>query len=157
MHRQLSRVHALRLHSDLFDDRLNLCLRQEAQRSDEADSQVAVVAVQHTQMSQLLDVRVLGLLAAMPDDDQPRSALLLADKEVGLDLLEILVDDLGPDSCQRGLLRQEQGAELLLRLLHDDAEADDVFSWWRSGCAELLGRVVMLPCCRSAREQALCR
>ena len=108
-------------------------------------------------MSQLVDGGILTLVAAMNDDDEPRSALLLADEEVGLDLLEIRVDDLGPDSCQRGLLRQEQGAELLLRLLYDDAEADDVFSWWRTGCAKLLGRVVMLPCCRSAREQASCR
>ena len=148
--RQLSWVPTLRFRVNHLGHRVDLCLRQEAQCADEADYQVVARPIHHAQVSQLVDGGLFALFAAMQDDDEPRSALLLRDEEVGLDPLEILVDDLGPDSGQRGLLWKVQGAELLHRLLHNDPEVDDV----SPSCH---ARAAFQPCCRCARELAVLR
>ena len=98
LHRQLRWVLVLYLVSDFCNHRINLCLGQEAISSDEADCQVIVLSVQHSQVSQLIHRRSFAFFATMKDDDESRSALLLFKEEVALDFLEICVDYFGPDS-----------------------------------------------------------
>ena len=48
LHCQLARVLALRLLIDPYDDRVDLCPRQEGLRSDKADSQIGDLTVDHS-------------------------------------------------------------------------------------------------------------
>ena len=116
LHRQLSRVLAVCPLIDFCNHCLDLLLGQKTMRSHEADYQVTLLSVLKAQVSQLVRELPLAIIVIQGGpvlehtDDYSRSALLLFEEEVALHPLKILVHDLCPDSSQRRLLWQVQGA-----------------------------------------------